>query len=59
MTFVKNILAAIGLICVSGLFIFAVQADSNGSDFDKNSSDKDNDYNVYALSVPKDLNFAG
>ena len=60
MTFVKNILAAIGLICVSGLFIFAVQADSTDTNPNlSNSSTNDNDYNVYALSVPKDLNFAG
>nr|WP_321233140.1 lytic transglycosylase domain-containing protein [uncultured Psychroserpens sp.] len=61
MTMIKNILAAIGLICMSGLFIFAVQAD------EKEASDNEvveqskliNDYNVYALSVPEDLNFAG
>lgn len=58
---IKNILAAIGLLCVSGLFIFAVQAE------EKAPTDKEvveqtkliNDYNVYALSVPAELNFAG
>ena len=61
MTMIKNILAAIGLICVSGLFIFAVQAEEQPiSDKEINESEKlINDYNVYALSVPEDLNFAG
>ncbi|SDS64443.1 Transglycosylase SLT domain-containing protein [Formosa sp. Hel1_31_208] len=61
MTFIKNILAAIGLICVSGLFIFAVQAE-NGLTDKKEVIDPPkiiNDYNIYALSVPENLNFAG
>lgn len=66
MTIIKNILAAIGLVCVSGLFIFAVQSDSVDQS-DKPVSEKEevvtpkliNDYNVYAISVPDDLNFAG
>ena len=66
MKIIKNILAAIGLVCVSGLFIFAVQSDKV-SQPDNAVSDKEvvetpkmiNDYNVYALSVPDDLNFAG
>ena len=65
MTIIKNILAAIGLICVSGLFVFAVQSD-NADKSDKAVLDKEvvqaqkviNDYNVYALSVPDNLNFA-
>ena len=66
MTIIKNILAAIGLVCISGLFIFAVQSDSLNQD-KKPVSDKDetaskkliNDYNVYALTVPDQLDFAG
>ncbi|TXE20014.1 lytic transglycosylase domain-containing protein [Psychroserpens burtonensis] len=66
MKIIKNILAAIGLVCVSGLFIFAIQSDKVGQS-DKAGSDNDvvettrmiNDYNVYALSVPDNLNFAG
>ena len=66
MAIIKNILAAIGLVCVSGLFIFAVQSDKIGQSNDT-VSDKEvvetqkmiNDYNVYALSVPDNLNFAG
>nr|WP_321228291.1 lytic transglycosylase domain-containing protein [uncultured Psychroserpens sp.] len=65
MTIIKNILAAIGLVCVSGLFIFAVQSDE--TDSGKTVSDKEvvetpkmiNDYNVYAISVPDHLDFAG
>ena len=60
MTIIKNILAAIGLVCVSGLFIFAVQAEKAPSDQEVTQPNKVvNDYNVYALSVPEDLNFAG
>ncbi|MFT4803600.1 MAG: membrane-bound lytic murein transglycosylase D, partial [Psychroserpens sp.] len=66
MKIIKNILAAIGLVCVSGLFVFAVQSDKVGQS-DTADSDNDlvettrmiNDYNVYALSVPDNLNFAG
>ena len=66
MTIIKNILAAIGLVCVSGLFIFAVQSDELGQ-FDKAFSENEvvetskmiNDYNVYAISVPDNLDFAG
>lgn len=60
MSTLKNILAAIGLICVSGLFIFAVQPEKPSTDNTSTQPEKIiNDYNVYALSVPKDLNFAG
>jgi hypothetical protein len=61
---IKNILATIGLIAVSGLFIFAMQkkpSESKVSDKVKTIKDSktENSYNVYALSVPKSLNFAG
>ena len=60
----KNILAAIGLICLSGFFIFAYQ---NGQDdvvhskenVTKKEPKSTKDYNVYALKVPNNLNFAG
>ncbi len=58
MNYIKNILAAIGLISLSGLFIFAVQKAPSDDTIGK--EDKlINDYNVYALSVPDKLNFAG
>ena len=58
MNYIKNILAAIGLICLSGLFIFAVQkapADTVVATEKKLL----NDYNVYALQIPDQLDFAG
>lgn len=69
MRFLKNILAAIGLVCISGLFIFAVQDDTitdkeavneetvNGSK--QKQHETIFDYNVYALNIPDNLNFAG
>jgi len=54
----KNLLSVIGLVSVCCLFIFAVQkapSDANVSI----AKPMVNDYNVYALTVPDDLNFAG
>ncbi|RKE95005.1 lytic transglycosylase domain-containing protein [Ichthyenterobacterium magnum] len=62
MKFLKNIFAAIGLLCVSGLFIFATQEVPSDAPQD-NTIEKEakliNDYNIYALSVPDALDFAG
>ncbi len=61
---IKNILATVGVICISGLFIFSVQkapveeTDDNTVN-DTNDSRPVKDYNVYALSVPDYLEFAG
>ncbi|MGB1232458.1 MAG: lytic transglycosylase domain-containing protein [Winogradskyella sp.] len=59
----KNILAAIGLICVSGFFIFAMQKSPADKSPVSTTVIKEkqpvNDYNVYALEMPKNLNFAG
>lgn len=54
----KNILAVIGLVAVSGLFIYSAQEAPSDEKMD---SEKPlvNDYNVYALEVPEGLNFAG
>lgn len=57
MQILKNTLAAVGLVCISGLFIFSMQ---------KAPSDETigieppivNDYNVYALEMPEGINFA-
>lgn len=54
----KNILAAIGLISLSGLFIFAVQEAPKEQAIESESK-LINDYNVYALEVPDYLEFAG
>ncbi len=58
MNYLKNILAAIGMISLSGLFIFAVQkAPTNEGAI---TEDKlVNDYNVYAVQIPEQLDFAG
>lgn len=58
MNYIKNILAAIGLISLSGLFIFAVQ--KAPSDQTVTTENKlVNDYNVYAIQIPEQLDFAG
>ncbi|WP_411894508.1 lytic transglycosylase domain-containing protein [Winogradskyella sp. A2] len=58
MQILKNILAGIGLICISGLFIFAMQKAPSDETLGKEQPIL-NDYNVYALEMPEDLNFAG
>lgn len=58
MIFIKNSLAVVGLICLSGLFIFAVQKAPSEQAV---ASDESlvNDYNVYAVQIPENLDFAG
>jgi len=60
----RNILAAIGLVCLSGFFIFAYQSGEDDQKKSKIETFKKEpkptkDYNVYALKVPNGLNFAG
>ena len=55
---IKNILAILGLVSLSGLFIFAVQKAPSDDELDSNKK-LVNDYNVYALTVPEHLDFAG
>jgi membrane-bound lytic murein transglycosylase D len=57
MQILKNILAGIGLICISVLFIFAMQKAPSDGNLGKEQPIL-NDYNVYALEMPEDLNFA-
>lgn len=58
MNFLKNTLAVIGLISISGLFIFATQ--NKASDLESFKEEPFvNDYNVYAIPLPAELNFAG
>ncbi|MFK7832514.1 MAG: lytic transglycosylase domain-containing protein [Winogradskyella sp.] len=63
MKIIKNSLALIGIICVSGVFIFSMQKSPDEKlPFDNISLEKDpvaNSYNVYALEMPENLNFAG
>ena len=58
MQILKNILAGIGLICISVLFIFAMQKAPSDGNLGIEQPFL-NDYNVYALEMPEDLNFAG
>lgn len=54
----KNILAAVGLIALSGLFIFAAQKSPSDNTIQEEQKKIINDYNVYALAVPDHLEFA-
>lgn len=58
MTFIKNTLAIIGMISLSGLFIFAVQKAPTQENVTSEQK-LVNDYNVYAIQMPENLNFAG
>ena len=53
----KNILAAIGIVFISGLFIFSMQKAPSDVTISKEQPII-NDYNVYALEMPEGLNFA-
>ena len=53
---IKNILACLGLLSLSGLLIFAVQDAPSDDNLEKKII---NDYNVYALNVPENLDFSG
>lgn len=52
----QKLLAFVGLLSLSALFIYALQDAPTDENFEKKLI---NDYNVYALQVPDDLNFSG
>jgi hypothetical protein len=56
MKIIKNALAIVGLLSLSMLFIYALQDAPTDENFEKKLI---NDYNVYAIQVPDDLDFAG
>lgn len=63
---IKNILAAIGLMVVVGSLIFAVQSTPNEKAEAKTAGENDgiaksvsNGYQISAIEIPEDLNFAG
>ena len=56
MKIVQKALAFVGLLSLSALFIYALQDAPTDENFETKLI---NDYNVYALQVPGDLNFAG
>lgn len=60
MNALTKILAAIGLVSISGLFIFATQSNPEKIEDPviRNEVPR-NDYNVYALSIPEAMDFAG
>jgi hypothetical protein len=51
-----KILSLVAIICVSSLLIFSVKSNDKYALFDKNTSEF---YEIKALKLPKDLNFAG
>ncbi|TBN04913.1 lytic transglycosylase domain-containing protein [Hyunsoonleella flava] len=53
---IQRMLALVGLLSLCLLFIYALQDAPTDENFEKKVI---NDYNVYALQVPEDLNFAG
>ena len=53
---VQKALAFVGLLSLSALFIYALQDAPTDENFETKII---NDYNVYALQVPDDLNFSG
>lgn len=64
MKIIKNLLAIVGLICISGMFIFAVQMPTEKFELHNIESPEKvknmkNGYNIYALKIPSGLNFAG
>ena len=56
MKWVKNILAFIGLSSLMMIFVYATHDAPTNENFTKKLI---NDYNVYALQIPENLNFAG
>ena len=53
---IERALALVGLLSLSAVFIYALQDAPTDENFEKKLI---NDYNVYALQIPSDLNFAG
>ena len=56
MKILQKVLAFVGLLSLCTLFIYALQDAPTDENFETKLI---NDYNVYALQVPDDLNFAG
>ncbi|WP_299114463.1 lytic transglycosylase domain-containing protein [uncultured Winogradskyella sp.] len=59
MKIIKNILSIIGLVAVSGFFIFGMQKAPSDEVMIEKKTPLVNDYNIYALEMPEGLNFAG
>lgn len=59
MNIINRILALIGVVALSGMFIYGTQQTESETGIDSNTQKSANDYNVYALDVPAKLDFAG
>jgi len=57
MNIVNRVLALVGLVAISGMFVYGTQLAKQNSE--KENVKKPNDYNVYAIDVPEKLDFAG
>ena len=55
MNIINRVLALVGLVAVSGVLVYG----TTGTDANKRPAKGANDYNVYALDIPKELDFAG
>jgi len=53
---IEKALAFVGLLSLSALFVYALQDAPTDENFEKKLI---NDYNVYALQIPEELDFAG
>ena len=53
---IQKLLAFVGLLSLCALFIYAIQEGPTDENFEKKLI---NDYNVYALQIPSNLDFAG
>ncbi|WP_100612645.1 lytic transglycosylase domain-containing protein [Confluentibacter lentus] len=56
MKIIERTLALVGLLSLCALFVYALQDAPTDENFEKQLI---NDYNVYALQIPDELNFAG
>lgn len=59
MNIINRVLALVGVVALSGTFIYGTQQTESESGIDSNTQKSANDYNVYALDVPAKLDFAG
>lgn len=61
MQYLRKGLMLMGIIALSSILINAVQTSEleNFSNADATTITTDNDYNIYAVDIPEDLNFAG
>lgn len=57
MKFIPKIISLIGIISLCSFFIYAVNYPEKTTNIQKNSGL--NDYNIYAIDMPENLNFAG